>query len=133
MIQRHQAQNSSTIFAKRNIQDLPITIDELRQHMEDLPNTKLANNLIHFGTTLRGTKSYWKKSQGELYDLLKQLGTPTIFFTLSVADLYWLDLHALMPGTLTTNPREAKKWRTQNVIDYSHIVAHYMHLRHTMF
>ena len=68
-----------------------------------------------------------------MYDLLKQLGTPTIFFTLSVADLYWPDLHALMPGTSPIDPREAQKWRTQNFIDCPHVVAHYMHLRHTMF
>ena len=56
MIQRHQTQTLSIVFAKRNIQDLPITIDELHQHMEDVPNMKLANNLMHFGTTLRGTR-----------------------------------------------------------------------------
>ena len=50
-----------------------------------------------------------------------------------MADLYWPHLHALMPGTQPSDPREAQKWRRQNVIDYPHIVAHYMHLRHTMF
>lgn len=77
--------------------------------MEDVPNTKLADNLMCFGTTLWGTKSYWKKCQGELCDLLKQLGTPTIFFTLSAIDLYWSDLHVLMSGTSPIDLREAEK------------------------
>ena len=85
-----------------------------------------------FGTSLRGTWSYWTKSCVELIDLLHQIGTPTIFFTLSATDIYWPDLHELMPGT-TTTPREAQDWRRKNIIDYPHIVTHYMHLRHSMF
>ena len=96
-------------------------------------STRLANKLMHFGTTLRGTRSYWEKSQAELYDLLKQLGTPTIFITLNIADLYWVDLHALKLGIQPLDPKEAQRWRRQNIFNYPHIVVHYLHLRHTMF
>ena len=71
MIMRHCAQNSSAVFAKRNIQELLITINELCEHMENMPHTHLADKLMHFGTTLRGTRSYWKKSKAKLYDLFK--------------------------------------------------------------
>ena len=66
---------------------------------------------MHFGTTLRGTRSYWEKCRAELSDLLHQIGTPTIFFTLSAADMHWPDLHALMPRTEPSNPQEAQKWQ----------------------
>lgn len=106
---------------------------ELREHMENIPNSHLADRLMRFGATLRGTRSYWTKCRAELTDMLHQIGTPTIFFTLSAADLYWPDLHALMPGITPSNPREAQLWRKKNVIDYPHIVAQYMHLRNSNF
>ena len=93
-------------------------------------------NLIYlciFCTFLRGTRSYWGKSQAELSVLLHQIGMPTIFFTLSVVDMYWPDLHAFIPRIEPSNPQEAQKWRRQNIIDYPHFVAYYMHLRYTMF
>ena len=121
------------MLVKRNFKDMPITINELRQCMENTPHSNLADKLMRFGTSLRGTRSYWEKSHAGLIDLLHQIGCPTIFFTLSAADMYWPDLHALMLGTMPTNPREAQNWRRQNIIDYPHIVAHYMHLRHSMF
>ena len=64
-----------------------------------------------FGKNLRGTRSYWEKCRAELSDLLHQIGTPTIFFTLSAKNMYWPNLHALMPGTKPSNLQEAQKWR----------------------
>ena len=66
---------------------------------------------MQFGTSLRGTRSYWAKCKAKLTDLLDQLGTPTIFFTLSATAMQWPDLHALMPGTPPIDPREAQRWR----------------------
>ncbi|XP_057843079.1 uncharacterized protein LOC131052428 [Cryptomeria japonica] len=109
MIMRHRAQNSSAVFVKKSLQEMPITINELREHMENIPHSHLADCLMRFGTTLRGTRSYWAKCRAELFDLLHQIGTPTIFFTLSAVDMYWPDLHALMPRTQPTNPQEAQK------------------------
>ena len=56
-----------------------------------------------FKTSLRGTMSYWAKNKAELTDLLDQIGTPIIFFTLSAADMQWPDLHPLIFGTPPTN------------------------------
>ena len=38
-----------------------------------------------------------------------------------------------MLGTCLADSVEARKCRHQNFIDNPHIVAHYVHLRHTMF
>ena len=88
---------------------------------------------MRFGTVLRGTRAYWSKCHQELSDLIQQIGCPKIFFTLSAVDMHSLDLHKLTPGTIPTDPREVRKWQRQNVIDNPHIVAHYMHLIHTIF
>ena len=78
---------------------MPITINELREHIENVPHSHLADCLMCFGTTLRGTRSYWAKCRAKLSDLLHQIGTVTIIFTLSATDMYWPDLHALMSGS----------------------------------
>lgn len=67
---------------------MPITIQELREHMDNTPHSHLADRLMRFGTSLRGTRSYWTKCQVELTNMLHQIGASTIFFTLSAADLY---------------------------------------------
>ena len=62
-------------------------------------------------TSSRLLYAFWynSKCQDELSDLLHQIGTPTIFFTLSVANMHWPDLHALMPRIEPYNPQEAQK------------------------
>ena len=133
IIMRHHAQASSAVFVKKNMAELPTTVDELREHLQNLPDSRLADRLMRFGNVLRGTRAYWTKCRAELCDLIQQIGCPTIFFTLSAADMQWPDLHKLMPGTCPIDPAQARKWRRQNVIGNPHIVASYMHLRHTMF
>ena len=130
---RHRAQASSIVFVKKNISELPKTMEELRQHLKNIPDSRLGERLVRFGTVLRGTRAYWSKCRQELSDLIQQIGCLTILFTLSAENMQWTDLHKLMLGTSPTDPCEARKWRCQNVIDNPHIVAHHMHLRHTMF
>ena len=88
MIMQHRAQNSSAVIVKKSFQDMPITINDLQEHIENIPHSHLVDHLMCFGTNIRGTRSYWEKCRVELSDLLHQIGTPTIFFTLSVADMY---------------------------------------------
>ena len=130
---RHRAQASSTVFVKKNISELPTTMEELRQHLQNLPDSRLGEILMRFGMVLRGTCAYWSKCRQEISDLIQHIGCPTIFFTLSAADMKCPILHKLIPRTSPTDPREVRKWRRKNVIDNPHIVAHFMRLRHTMF
>lgn len=43
-----------------------------------------------------GTRPYWRYRLSELLDMESQLGLPTLFVTLSAADLHWPDLIKLM-------------------------------------
>eukprot|EP01018_Ginkgo_biloba_P021168 Gb_06945 [translate_table: standard] len=134
MIMRHRSQATSAIFVKKNAKEcLPTIIEELHTQLETLPDTHLAEKVMKFGTTLRGTRAYWSKCLCELSDMIHQIGCPTIFFTLSAADMQWPDLHQLMPGTPPRDAPAARRWRCNNVIQHPHIVAKYMHLRHTIF
>ena len=42
--------------------------------------------------TIKGTPAYWKKFLYEVLALVKQLGLPTFFMTLSCANLRWNEL-----------------------------------------
>ena len=46
----------------------------------------------HFISTIKGTPAYWKKFLYEVLAMVKQLGLPTFFMTLSCADLHWNEL-----------------------------------------
>lgn len=45
---------------------------------------------------IAGTRQYWRSRLSELLDMELQLGLPTLFLTLSAADLHWPDLLELM-------------------------------------
>ena len=45
-----------------------------------------------FMKCIKGTPAYWKRFLLEVLAMIRQLGCPTFFFTLSCADLYWEDL-----------------------------------------
>lgn len=46
MIMRHRAQNSSAVFMKISFHEIPITISELREHMENMPQSHLLDKLM---------------------------------------------------------------------------------------
>jgi hypothetical protein len=41
--------------------DLPTIVDELREHLQNFPTSRLADTLMRFGIVLRGTHAYWIK------------------------------------------------------------------------
>ena len=56
----------------------------------------------HFMNTIKGTPAYWKKFLYEVLAMVKQLGLPTFFMTLSCADLHWNELISVI-STLNGN------------------------------
>ena len=86
-------------FVKINLEDtLPMTILELFNQLQDMPNQKIGERVAIFGSSLHGTCSYWNKSRAKLTNMINQQGTPTFFFTLSATDTKWPDLNALIPS-----------------------------------
>ena len=45
---------------------------------------------------IKGTPAYWKIFQGEVLAMIRQLGCPTFFLTLSSAELHWNELIAIL-------------------------------------
>ena len=52
--------------------------------------------MLHFGASLRGTRQFWRKQKNHLTAMVDTLGLPTMFFTLSTADLQWPELADLV-------------------------------------
>lgn len=69
----------------------------------------LANSAMFYAGKLRTSKNYWHQRSGELLDMANQIGTPTVFFTLSAADYHWPHLFKLLtmksPNDLTDKER----------------------------
>ena len=65
--------------------------------------------------------------------MITQLGSPTLFFTLSAADTKWPDLHTLMPRNSEGHSLNAHLRNIENVVNYPHVVAMYMHHRFNIF
>ena len=65
--------------------------------------------------SINGTPAYWKKFLHEVVlAMLKQLGLPTFFVTLSYADLRWNELISI----ISTSKGETLQEEEINTLDY---------------
>jgi len=88
---------------------------------------------MRFGACLKGSRSYWNKGKGELDDIIIEVRTPTVFFTLSAAYTKWHALHRIMLGMPPSNPSDHQRWRIQNIIANPHHASQYIHRRFVIF
>jgi hypothetical protein len=65
--------------------------------------------------------------------MITQQGTPTFFFTLSVADTKWPDLHSFMPRHAPAASHQQYQWRICNLISNPHVASQYMEKRFKIF
>ncbi|KAK3932312.1 LOW QUALITY PROTEIN: ATP-dependent DNA helicase [Frankliniella fusca] len=91
---RWNSLNIGNVYVKKNSIFSKMTIVQLKDYFKK--NPWIADQIMHFGSRIRTTKSYWNSRCSELLDMVNQLGTPTVFFTLSSADYHWPDLYRLL-------------------------------------
>ncbi|XP_057827704.2 uncharacterized protein LOC131039077 isoform X1 [Cryptomeria japonica] len=133
LMMRHRSQSLATVFMKKNAEEhLPTTIESLRTHQKELPDSQLVAELLHFGFTMRGTKPYWNKCRLELTNMINQIGSPALFFTLSAANTKWPGLQQLLTNNMELSMR-SNKHRLENVINNPHITSLYLQQRFTIF
>jgi hypothetical protein len=110
-------QATVVVFVNKNIHDnSPTIIQDLRQQLIDSLDNKLVEHLMFFGSTVRGTRSYWTKCRTKLTDMITQLGFPMLFFTLSATDTKWHDLHNVMPRNAHCRHLNEHHKKIENVI-----------------
>jgi hypothetical protein len=141
LIFRHRAMGRGKFLFSRDVGNHNMTVAQLRAALHEKSGHILSSKIVRCLQTVRGTRPYWHMEGGKLRDMITQIGTPTLFYTLSMADLSWPDLHRLMPE----NPfapgisnGESYRIRSRNLANNPHIVSVYLsikhkHLRDTIF
>lgn len=97
---RWTAINCGNVFVRQNELE-GYTAEDLLELLNE-PNRDLAKSIMYYGQTLRGTRAFWKVRCTELLSMVRQIGTPTIFFTLSAADYHWPDLYRIISPEIPT-------------------------------
>ena len=94
-----------------------------------------------FMKSIRGSTAYWKSAQMDLFSMIKNIGPPTWFITLSANDINWEDLISIlckrhnMPSDVASIQKlsrdEKVKLMTSDPITtarhFSHRVHHFIH------
>ncbi|KAK3909608.1 ATP-dependent DNA helicase pfh1 [Frankliniella fusca] len=89
-IMRWTALSNGGIFVRKNSNFKNMNAEQLKEELENDPS--LIKKLMFYNSNLQGTRSFWYSKGQELLSMVEQLGLPTLFFTLSAADLHWPDL-----------------------------------------
>ena len=92
---RHRALQTGRIYVRQNPCDGHLSVDKLREMVGHNSET-LSNQVLHYETSLHGTRQFWLKQRSRLTAMVDTLGIPTAFFTLSAADLQWPELADLL-------------------------------------
>ena len=124
-ILRWQALQKGQVCVQKNSEIANMNAVALKQALIDRPT--LYRKVLCYNSSLRSTKSYWFARSKELQDMVKQLGAPTLFFTLSAADIQWPELYRLLDSDgntiSSTNEQIENRRRTKLLIDNPLIVA----------
>lgn len=90
-ILRDQCKQKGIILVRNNsgLQDL--NAEQLKQRLLEEPS--LYQKVLCWNSNLRSSPSYWHTRAKELEAMVNQLKSPTLFFTLSAADVYWPELY----------------------------------------
>ena len=133
MIFRHRAMEQGRFLFHKTIGAADMTIGQLRDNLGRENGAALAAKIVRCVKKVRGTRPYWFTEGAKLKDMIHQIGTPTLFYTLSMADLSWPDLHRLMPDDpfrpgLT--PSESYQIRSRNLANNPHIVTAFLMDKH---
>jgi ATP-dependent DNA helicase PIF1 len=133
LIFRHRAMSRGKFLFSRNVGGRNMTVGQLKQSLAGQNGDELAEKIVRCVKTVRGTRPFWALEGAKLRDMLDQIGTPTFFYTLSMADMSWPDLHKLMPEDPFEpglSDSQSYNIRARNVANYPHVVACYLSTRH---
>ena len=105
---RWRALQTGRVYIKQHPSDARLSLDELRS-MIDCGGEQFSKRVMHYASSLRGTKQYWFKQRSRLIAMVDMLGMPTVFFTHSAADNQWPELARLI---CTDNPESSSSRST---------------------
>ena len=77
---RWRAIQTGRVYVRQHPGDAHLSVDALRD-MVGREGESFSNRVLHYATSLRGTKQYWFRQRNQLMSMVDTLGLPTIFFT----------------------------------------------------
>ena len=107
-VKQHLKLNNSINIAMQKIKSNNLTAGILFQNYTETIKSFIANDeAFNYVNILKGTSAYRRRFQLEVLAMIKQLGLPIFFITLSCADLRWHELleiiYKLNEGDILTN------------------------------
>ena len=139
MIMRKRALEQSRYFVDQQLGDPHITVADLQERFAR-GDTSIANKLLYFGASLRGTSQYWHQRRRELRAMIEfmvneKLGLPSFFMTGSCAEFYFPPLRRLLEKYILQTTGEAVNLLEDNnarfkaVQENTHVVVSYFDVR----
>ena len=92
---RWRALQTGRVYVHKHPGSGSLTVEDLRQLAEQ-GDTSFAKSVYHYGTNLAGSPAYWSQQRARLVQMVEELGLPTLFVTLSAADLQWPELFEML-------------------------------------
>ena len=89
---RWRALQNGQIYIRQHPDDTQLSVEDLHD-MVGRDGEAFSSRVLHYASTLRGTRQYWMK---RLIAMVDTLGLPTVFFTHSAADSHWPELARLI-------------------------------------
>ena len=89
--------NSQINIAMKKVSSNSLTAGMLSNNFSEAIKSFIAKyEGFNFMNPIKGTPAYWKSFLFEVLAMVKQLGLPTYFMTLSCADLRWNELESII-------------------------------------
>jgi len=88
--------SDSINIALKKVDSHPVSARQLKSNAQNLQNLICQDQAYLFLRQIPGTPPYWQKFMYEVVAMVKQLGIPTWFMTLSCADLRWPELFQII-------------------------------------
>ena len=120
MIQRKIILEQSGIFFKQNPTEAHLTMDELRDMVQNNNSSELMAKMSRYVGNVSGSNPYWHKVKEESNAVITNKGASTIFFAFSVAEMQWPNLHDNFSNG--SKSEISAEERRQNVINNPHLV-----------
>ena len=116
MKMRHQLLSQSNVYMQQHPTDAELTVEDLQDMISrGIDAQHLMNRLQRYAGKVQGSAQFWYQK----HPLLDQKGPPTIFWTVSSADMHWPELHDLLPHQHAREPTIGE--RVQAVIANPHL------------
>jgi hypothetical protein len=105
VIEQKKVSDSINIALKK-IQGQPLTVSQIKSDVNKLKSLVCQDQAYLFLRQIPGTPPYWQKFMYEVIAMVKQLGIPTWFMTLSCVHLRWPELFQIVGRTQGKNLTE---------------------------